>query len=210
MKASLPPNDGRQGNLGTTIMELILASTSPYRRELLARLRLPFRCMAPGVDEASIAAEGFGPVALAERLARAKAEAIAAREPDVLVIGSDQLVAFEGRVLGKPGTAERAVEQLLSMSGREHLLITAVAFADRAGIEVETDVARLTLRTLDRREAERYVAADRPLDCAGGYRIESLGIALFDRIEAADQSAIVGLPLLTVCRMLRARGFSVP
>ena len=112
-------------------MELILASTSPYRRELLARLRLPFRCVAPGVDEASIAAEGLGPVALAERLARAKAEAVAASEPDAVVIGSDQLVAFEGRVLGKPGTAERAVEQLLAMAGREHLLITAVAVADR-------------------------------------------------------------------------------
>ncbi len=191
-------------------MELILASTSPYRRELLARLRLPFRCVAPGVDEGLIAAEGHAPLALAERLAWAKAEAVAAREPGAVVLGSDQLVAFEGRVLGKPGTAERAVEQLLAMSGREHQLITAVAVADGSGIAVETVVARLTLRPVGREEAERYVAADRPVDCAGSYKIESLGIALFDRIEAADQTAIVGLPLLTVCRMLRARGFSVP
>ncbi len=191
-------------------MDLILASTSPYRRDLLARLALPFRCVAPGVDEAAIGADILDPVERAGRLARAKAEAVAARESGALVIGSDQLVAFEGRVLGKPGTAERAVEQLLAMAGREHLLVTAVAVADRSGVEIETDVARLRLRDLSRAEAERYVAADRPIDCAGSYKIESLGIALFDRIEASDHSAIVGLPLLTVCRMLRARGISVP
>jgi septum formation protein len=190
--------------------ELILASTSPYRRALLERLRLPFRCVAPGVDEASIQARPLDPVAMAGLLARAKAEAVAAREPGAVVLGSDQLVAFEGRVLGKPGTAEKAIEQLLAMAGREHQLVTSVAVIDPAGAEVVTDVARLRLRPLTRGEAERYVAADGPLDCAGSYKFESLGIALFDRIEAEDQTAIVGLPLLAVCRMLRARGFAVP
>ena len=191
-------------------MDLILASTSPYRRAQLGLLRLPFRCVAPGVDEGAIEADPAEPAELARRLARAKAEAVASREPGAVVIGGDQVVAFEGRVLGKPGTAERAVEQLLAMAGREHQLISAVSVADRDGIEVATEVARLRVRALTRDEAERYVAADRPLDCAGSYKIESLGIALFDRIEASDHSAIVGLPLLAVCRMLRARGFALP
>jgi septum formation protein len=191
-------------------MDLILASTSPYRRKLLEQLGLPFRCVGPGVDEAEIQDRVANPRGLAEQLARAKAEAVLGRHPDAVVIGSDQLVAFDGRALGKPGTADRAVEQLLAMAGREHQLVTAVALADRHGVEVATNVARLWLRPLGREEAERYVAADCPLDCAGSYKIESLGISLFDRIEATDQSAIVGLPLLTVCRMLRARGFAIP
>lgn len=190
--------------------ELILASTSPYRRALLERLGLPFRCVDPGVDEWAFKARGLDPVALAEALARAKAGAVAVAEPVAVVIGGDQLVAFEGGVLGKPGTAEAAVGQLLAMAGREHQLVTAVAVADGGGVEVVTDVARLRLRPLTVDEAERYVAADRPLDCAGGYRIESLGIALFDRIESEDQTAIVGMPLIAVARLLRARGFAVP
>jgi septum formation protein len=191
-------------------MDLILASTSPYRRKLLEQLGLPFRCVAPGVDEAVIQSQIADPLALAERLARAKAAAVFAQNPDAVVIGSDQLVAFGGRVLGKPGTAARAVAQLLAMAGHEHRLITAVALADRDGVEIAMNIARLWLRPLGAEEAERYVAADRPLDCAGSYKIESLGIALFDRIETSDQTAIVGLPLMTVCRMLRARGFVLP
>jgi septum formation protein len=191
-------------------MNLLLASTSPYRRKLLEQLRLPFRSIAPGVDETAIKTRVADPVELADRLARAKAEAVAVIEPDAVVIGSDQLVALDGEVLGKPGTVERAVEQLLAMAGREHQLITSVAVADRAGVEVSTNIARLWLRPLHADEAARYVAADRPLDCAGSYKIESLGIALFDRIEVSDQTAIVGLPLLTLCKMLRARGFVLP
>ncbi len=191
-------------------MDLVLASTSPYRRKLLERLRLPFRCVAPGVDEAEIKTQLDDPVDLATRLARTKAQVVSGREAGAVVIGSDQLVAFEGRVLGKPGTSDRAIEQLLAMAGREHSLVTAVAVADGDGVEIATDIARLWLRPLDVHEAARYVAVDQPLDCAGSYKIESLGISLFDRIEASDQTAIVGLPLLTVCRMLRARGFDIP
>ncbi len=191
-------------------MDLILASTSAYRRRLLEQLRLSFRCVAPGVDEAEVQSRMPDPLLLAERLAQAKAEAVFARHRDAVVIGSDQLVAFQGRAIGKPGTSTRAVEQLLAMAGREHLLITSVALADRSGVEVETNVTRLWLRRLDVVEAERYVAADAPLDCAGSYKIESLGITLFERIETSDQTAIVGLPLLTVCRMLRSRGFRLP
>lgn len=191
-------------------MNLILASTSTYRRELLGRLRVPFRCVSPDVDEA-VAGRGIAdPIAKAEHLARAKAEAVAAREVGAVVLGSDQLVAFEGAVLGKPGTAERAIGQLLAMSGKEHQLVTSVAIADGTGVETATVIARLHVRSLTRDEVERYVAADSPLDCAGSYKIESLGVALFDWIEAEDLTAIVGLPLLVVSRMLRARGFPIP
>jgi septum formation protein len=191
-------------------MDLILASTSRYRRDLLARLGLPFRCMAPEVDESAFGDLAQDPAELARKLASAKAEAVAARQPGALVIGSDQLVAFDGQVLGKPGTTERAVSQLLAMAGREHQLLTAVALADANGVEIHLDVARLWVRPLTRLEVERYVKAERPLDCAGSYKIEGLGIALFDRIECADQTAIIGLPLLAVCTMLRARGFMLP
>jgi septum formation protein len=191
-------------------MELILASKSIYRRELLARLGLPFRCAAPRVDEGPFQARAIEPGAIATGLARAKAECIAAEEPSALVIGSDQVVAFEGQILGKPGTPERAVEQLLAMAGREHQLLTAVALAGAGEVQVHLDTTRLRLRSLSRAEAERYVAADRPIDCAGGYKIEQLGIALFDRIETKDQTAIVGLPLLALCRMLRSRGLALP
>jgi septum formation protein len=191
-------------------MDLILASTSVYRRDLLARLALPFRCVAPPIVEEALKENSITAVGLAERLAAAKASSVAGGEPDAVVIGSDQVVSCDGRVLGKPGSPERAVAQLLAMAGREHELITSVAVADRSGIEVYTEVARLTMRHLARAEAERYVAADRPIDCAGSYRIEGLGIALFDRIEAEDATAIIGLPLMAVCRMLRTRGFRLP
>ncbi len=191
-------------------MDLILASTSPYRRELLARLGIAFRSVSPGVDEDVVKQAFTDPIAIAEHLARAKAEAVASKEPGAVVIGSDQLVAFEGLVLGKPETPERAVEQLLLLAGREHRLITSVAVVDAHDTEVFTDVTTLRLRPLTPEEAARYVEADRPMDCAGSYKIESLGIALFDRIDCHDFTAIVGLPLLAVCRMLRSRGFAIP
>ncbi len=191
-------------------MDLILASTSTYRHDLLARLRISFRCESSGVEERAYDSLGLEPIHLAETLARAKAVAVAAKGESSTVIGADQLVAFEGRVLGKPGTEARAVEQLLAMAGRDHQLITAVAIADGAGVEAITDVATMRIRPLTRAEAERYVAIDRPMDCAGSYKIESLGIALFDRIDAADHTAIVGLPLIALGRMLRARGFAIP
>jgi len=191
-------------------MDLILASSSPYRRELLARLGLAFRCIEPGVDEETIKRSLLDPTVLAETLARAKAESVAAYLPEAVVIGSDQLVAFDGRIMGKPITAERAVEQLLCLAGHEHQLITSAAVADVSGTETVTDVTTLLMRTLSRSEAERYVEVDRPLDCAGSYKIEARGIALFDRIDSRDHSAIIGLPLLAVCRMLRSRGFALP
>ena len=193
-------------------MDLILASTSPYRRALLERLGLPFRCRAPGVDEDPLKHQGLSPRELAERLAIAKADAVARLEPDPrsIVMGSDQLVAFEGRVLGKPGSVERAVEQLLSLAGRDHELITAMAVIQGTRVLQHTDVARLHMRPLSRDEIERYVLADQPIDCAGSYKLEARGIALFDQIISDDHSAITGLPLMALTTILRDLGVAIP
>jgi septum formation protein len=189
--------------------KLILASTSRYRKMLLARLGVPFEARAPGVDETSIQAPT--PLELARRLAIAKAEAV--REPVALVIGSDQVVDLDGEVLGKPFTAPAAVAQLERLAGRSHRLITAVAVhqVESGRTELAIDIHTLTMRRLDRRLCEAYVAHDAPLECAGSYRLESRGIALFDRIEAdpetADSSAVVGLPLMKLCGLLRRFGW---
>jgi septum formation protein len=192
------------------VPELILASTSPYRRALLGRLGVPFRAVAPRLDEESLKDAPVSPRALAARLARAKAESVTGPSPDAVVIGSDQLVAFEGRVFGKPGDTGRAVEQLLSMAGRPHELITALAVCHRGRTIEHTDVATLWARPLTRAEVERYVEADRPVDCAGSYKLEERGITLFERIESADHTAITGLPLIALTTILRDLGFAIP
>src|SRR5262249_21692725 len=193
---------------------LILASTSPYRRALLERLGVPFRCRAPLCDEAAIqreeAAAGTKPLLLAEKLALAKASSLVAEEPEATIIGCDQLVAFEGHVYGKPGTVARAVDQLAAMAGQTHELITAMVVIRRGNTLRHTDVTRLRMPPLTRDAIERYVAADRPLDCAGGYKLESHGIVLFDRIESDDHTAITGLPLIALVSILREMGFAIP
>ncbi len=191
-------------------MDLILASTSVYRRQLLERLRLPFRIEPSYVDEDELKDAGLPPLTLAKRLAAAKAQTVATEHPNAVVIGGDQLVAFNGEVLGKPGTAERAVAQLLALSGHEHELITAIAVHKGDTRVTHTDRALLRLRKLSQMEAERYVMLDNPVDCAGSYKLESLGISLFDRIVADDHSAIVGLPLIALSGILRSFGFRVP
>jgi len=192
------------------VNDLILASSSPYRRALLKRLGLPFRCQSPDVDETAVKALGLPPQPLAERLADAKAQRVAAQEPEAAVIGSDQLVVFQGQVLGKPGIVDKAIEQLLAMSGYEHKLITSMTVIHKDDIHRHTDVTRLHLRSLTRDEIARYVEADSPLDCAGSYKIESRGIVLFDRIDSTDHSAITGLPLIALTTILRDLGFPVP
>lgn len=189
---------------------LVLASTSPYRRALLSRLGLPFQCRDPRVDEDGYKSLVVEPRALAERLAVAKATSVAADEPGCTIIGGDQLVAIDGRVLGKPLTAERAAAQLESLAGQTHALITAVAVWHDGEVDLHVDTTRLRMRPLAREEIERYIAADQPLDCAGSYKIESRGIALFESIESADQTAISGLPLLALATMLRRRGYAIP
>lgn len=188
---------------------LVLASTSPYRRELLSRLRVPFDTARPEVDETP--ADGEAPDALALRLAVAKATAVAATRADAWVIGSDQVAASGGRALGKPGDRANAIAQLRAMSGREVAFLTAVAVVrDGAGPFVHLDTTRVRFRELDEGEIERYVDAERPFDCAGSFKSEGLGIALFEAIDSADPTALVGLPLIATARLLRRAGFALP
>ena len=193
-------------------MDLILASTSPYRRALIERLGIPLRSVAPDVDEDAWKAQagGIGPGDLAARLALAKAASVAAIEPRATVIGGDQLAWFDGRVLGKPGTPEAAVDQLRAMASRTHDLITAIAVIHGGKTYAHTNVTSLTLRPLTLAEIRRYVMADLPLDCAGSYKLEARGIALFERIASDDHSAIVGVPLIALTSILRGIGYAIP
>lgn len=190
---------------------LILASTSRYRKELLSRLALPFACEAPGVDEDTVKADASrSPRQVAEILAERKARAVADRHPGAVVIGSDQLAQLDGQVLGKPGSVEGAQQQLARLAGRVHELVTAVCIVHPGGIERLTDIARLRMRALDAAAIARYVAVDRPLDCAGAYKLECLGIALFEQVECTDHTAITGLPLIWTSGVLARLGFAVP
>jgi len=194
----------------TGLPEVVLASTSPYRKALVERLGIPFRCVAPPFDEASVAPEGHSPRSLAEALASGKAESVAKLEPAAVVVGCDQLVHLDGRILGKPGGVAQAVAQLEAMSGRAHELITAMVVTHEGSRSMHTDVTLLHMRRLDRRGIERYVESDRPLDCAGSYKIEERGVVLFERIESEDFTAITGLPLLALTRILTRLGFETP
>jgi septum formation protein len=185
---------------------LILASTSRYRRELLERLRLPFSVVSPGVDEAALAGEA--PAALARRLSRAKARAVAARQPEAVVIGSDQVCELDGQALGKPGTHERAVRQLQRLSGRTAVFHTSVCVVRQdAGYEREASAPVVVrFRMLELEEIEHYLRTEQPYDCAGAAKCETSGIALLEAIESDDPSALVGLPLIRTAHMLREAG----
>lgn len=191
---------------------LVLASTSTYRRDLLARLGLPFRCVAPQADETAL--PGEAPRALAARLARAKAEGVAACHPGALVIGSDQVADLDGLALGKPGSTEAARLQLAASSGHSVLFHTAVCVLDarlpEPAIHEAVDTTRVAFRALAADEIARYLAAEAVLDCAGSFKAEGLGISLFDRIDSTDPTALVGLPLITLARLLRGAGLRVP
>lgn len=189
---------------------LILASTSPYRRQLLERLRLPFTCERPGVDEDAVKRRLAEPLAVVQQLARQKAEAVAARFPEAVVIGSDQAATIDGRILDKPGDAANAIAQLQSLQGRDHALLTAVAVVHPHGVVAFVDTTTLWMRPLQDTEIARYVAAEQPFDCAGSYKIEALGVTLFARIDSGDQTAIQGLPLLQLSHELRRLGFALP
>ena len=190
----------------STTRHLILGSTSPYRRELLARLRLPFDVVAPNVDETPLANEL--PRDLANRLALAKAHAVARLHPSAVVIGSDQVADLDGESLGKPGTHARAVAQLQRMRGQTVVFQTALAVVClESGFE-QRDLAavRVQFRHLTDAEIEAYLQAEKPYDCAGSAKSEGLGIALLESIDSDDPTALVGLPLIRTCRMIRAAG----
>ena len=185
---------------------LILGSTSRYRRELLERLRLPFEVQKPEVDETP--EPGEAPAALAVRLALAKARAVAERFPQAVVIGSDQVADLDGQPIGKPGTHERACEQLRLMSGRTVVFQTAIAVvcADSGFAAQALAPVRVQFRSLSEAEIETYLRAEEPYDCAGSAKSEGLGISLLAAIESDDPTALIGLPLIRTCELLRQAG----
>jgi septum formation protein len=188
---------------------VILASTSAYRASLLRRLLEHFEQASPGTDEQPL--PGEMPAARAARLAEAKARAVAAARPGCVVIGSDQVADLEGTVLDKPGTVHAAHKQLAASSGREVVFHTAVCVIDRKGDAViHVDETRVQFRSLSAQDIGRYIERERPLDCAGSFKCEGLGIALFERIVNEDPTALIGLPLIATCRLLRDAGIALP
>ena len=191
---------------------LILASTSRYRSELLARLGVPFTAVAPAIDEEALKDAARSPGELAVYLAEAKARSLSSAYPDAVILGSDQTCACEGHQLHKPGSLEAAREQLAQLAGKTHELHTAVCIVTPGGEDWTThlDTTRLTMRSLTVDEIERYLLADEPWDCVGSYKLECRGITLFDAIESRDHTAITGLPLLAVAQFLRTFGYIIP
>lgn len=189
---------------------IVLASGSRHRREQLRRLGLAVECIAPDIDECAL--PGEAPQELALRLAQAKAAAVAARAPGALLIGSDQVAELDGRVHGKPGDARIQAVQLQAASGHEYRFHTALCVLDAASGRRHThvDLTRCRLRSLDAVAIARYVAAEPAFDCAGGFRVEGRGIALFEGIHSEDPSALIGLPLIALCRMLGEFGVAIP
>lgn len=190
--------------------QLVLGSTSRYRRELLSRLQIPFEVAAPDVDETP--RSGEAPADLALRLALAKAQAVATHYPRAVVIGSDQVADLAGEPLGKPGDHARATQQLRRMRGQTVIFHTAVAVVCAASgfSQVDSAPVRVMFRQLTDEEIETYLRAEQPYDCAGSARSEGLGIALLEAIHSDDPTALIGLPLIRTCRMLRAAGLRLP
>ena len=189
---------------------LVLASTSPYRRELLGRLGLPFSSARPDADESPL--PGEAPEALVARLAELKARSVAAHHPQALVIGSDQVAVLDDAVLGKPGTPERAREQLTRASGRCVRFLTGLCLLDAASDEARVLVETFTVhfRELDAARIARYVDAEQPYDCAGSFKSEGLGITLFTHLEGDDPNSLIGLPLIRLVDLLAERGVALP
>lgn len=190
-------------------LRIVLASSSPYRRELLARLRLQFDTKTPGIDETALHGESAGATAL--RLAQAKARAVSGEFPRALVIGCDQVAELDGACLGKPGSHDNAVAQLTAMRGRIVVFHTAVALLNSGTGTLQTADVPTTVhfRKYEDAEIERYLVAERPYDCAGSAKIEGMGIVLVERVESTDPSALIGLPLIQLATMLRHEGVAI-
>lgn len=189
---------------------LLLASSSPFRRQLLDKLGLDFIHQSPDIDESRL--ENESPVALVMRLAREKARALADSHPDTLIIGSDQVAVIGDQVLGKPGTREKAIEQLSAASGQRVTFLTGLCLLNTTTgrTQVACDPFHVQFRTLRREQIERYVDAEQPLNCAGSFKSEGLGIVLFKALEGRDPNTLVGLPLILLTEFLAAEGISLP
>jgi MAF protein len=192
------------------VLPLVLASSSPYRRELLSRLRLPFTCCAPQIDESRHPNEHAE--ALVRRLSLEKAQALCATHPRHLIIGSDQVAVLGAQILGKPHTLERAREQLLAASGNSVTFMTGLTLLNSANGQQQTDCIPFTVhfRLLSEAQIMRYLTAEQPFDCAGSFKAEGLGISLFRSTEGSDSNSLIGLPLIRLVDMLHASGIDIP
>jgi len=189
---------------------IVLASSSSYRRELLARLQLPFTCHSPEIDETPLSNET--PQALVQRLALRKAHALAEKYPAHIIIGSDQVAVLDQQIIGKPLHAKGATQQLSAASGRSVVFLTGLAVLNtRTGMQ-QVDLVPFTVhfRTLSLDQIQRYIALEQPFDCAGSFKSEGLGVSLFCATEGADATSLVGLPLIRLCDMLNLCGIAVP
>ena len=189
--------------------QLVLASTSPFRRELLQKLQLAFTTDSPDIDESRH--DGETPEQLVARLAEEKAMAVAARQPDSLIIGSDQVAIIDGQILGKPGNHDKAVAQLKTASGRRVTFLTGLCLYNSATGDSQVEVVPfgVVFRELSEAQIENYLQAEQPYNCAGSFKSEALGIALFERLEGEDPNTLIGLPLIRLVRMLEAEGVRV-
>jgi septum formation protein len=189
--------------------ELVLGSTSPFRKALLEKLGLPFSTVSPEVDESRLADES--PEQLVYRLSEAKARAVAGSKPDALIIGSDQVAVIDGEILGKPGSHEKAVEQLRNASGRAVTFLTGLCLLNSKTGGTQTEVVPFTVhfRDLSDEQIENYLRSEKPYNCAGSFKSEALGISLFERLEGEDPNTLIGLPLIRLVRMLENEGVRV-
>ncbi|PIK15674.1 nucleoside triphosphate pyrophosphatase [Halobacteriovorax sp. JY17] len=190
-------------------MDIILASTSPYRREQLERLTKKFKTHAPNVDEDSYKDKIRNPTELAETLAKLKAQSVLKDHLNDFIIGGDQVLSIDGEILGKPKTVEKAISQLGILSGKTHELITSTCYLSESYCEVKTVIARMKMRELTNSQIENYITAESPLNCCGSYMLENQGIALFEEIHCSDYTAIIGLPLMSTASILMKNGFSI-
>jgi MAF protein len=192
------------------MLPLLLASSSVYRRELLARLQLAFTCSSPDIDESH--RPGEPAIDLVKRLAKEKAQALAGSHPAHLIIGSDQVAVLDGQIIGKPHTFEKAREQLLAASGASVTFLTGLALLNSQTGHCQVDCIPFTvhMRTLDQARIERYLRTEQPYDCAGSFKAEGLGVSLFQSTEGPDATSLVGLPLIRLVDMLLAEGVQIP
>lgn len=188
-------------------MELILASTSPYRKMLLTNRGLKFTAVAPQCDEDSLKDPSLSGTELTRKLAKAKAESLQPLYPKAFIIGSDQVLEWKGHIFGKPKTKERALDQLLQLQGQTHQLVTSLHLLSGSRAWTHTEIVSLTMHPWTEAELQRYIEADLPLDCAGSYKLEKRGLLLFKEIQAQDYESIIGLPLLKLFSILKEEKF---
>ncbi len=191
-------------------MEIILASKSPYRKQLLEQLGIEFKCVDSNFDEDGLKSSISDPIKLTQELARQKALAVAKHHPKALIIGSDQVCYFEGQILGKTGNLDLSLAQLKKMQGKSHQIITSYAIMNNYNATTHTNVTTLFMRQLSEKQIKKYLSADNPIDCAGSYKLEMKGISLFSKIKTEDHTAIIGLPLLSLADDLNKLGVQVP